>query len=300
MLPAIAIFGPTASGKSAVALELATRLNGEILSCDAMQAYRGLPVLTNQPSAAELAAVPHHLVGIWPLGHEGSVAEFGALAHAAADDVIARGRRPVFAGGSGLYLRAAVGELHARPQPDPRQRAEIGALYDRDPAAAHAKLQLVDPAVGAAVHPNDRRRVVRGLELHAAGTSLAPDADTLWAPDTRVPTVAIGLDLPRETGDERIAARTRVMFEAGVEEEVRAALASHELSLTAARIHGLQDVTAALAGEIDRAEAIRRLTLRTRQYAKRQRTWMRRVAGITVLDADRPAAAVAADIQELL
>ena len=117
MLPAVAIFGPTASGKSAVALELAGRLDGEIVSCDAMQAYRGLPILTNQPSPDELAAIPHHLVGTWPLEHAGSVAEFGRLAHAAVDDVIARGRRPVLAGGSGLYLRAAVAEL--RPQPPP-------------------------------------------------------------------------------------------------------------------------------------------------------------------------------------
>src|SRR5215831_19502740 len=123
MLPAVAIFGPTAAGKSAVAVALAERTGGEIVSCDAMQAYAGLPILTNQPTAADLDRVPHHLVGIWPVEHRGSVAEFGRLAHAAVDDILARGRRPVLVGGSGLYLRAAVGQLAARPQPDPAVRA---------------------------------------------------------------------------------------------------------------------------------------------------------------------------------
>src|SRR4051812_26467001 len=127
MLPAVAIFGPTASGKSAVALELAGRLDGEIVSCDAMQAYRGLPILTNQPSPGELEAVPHHLVGIWPLDHAGSVAEFGPLAHAAVDDIVSRGRRPILVGGSGLYLRAAVGELEPRPEPQAGERERFAA-----------------------------------------------------------------------------------------------------------------------------------------------------------------------------
>ncbi len=221
MLPAVAIFGPTASGKSALALELATRLDGEIVSCDAMQAYRGLPILTNQPSPDELAAVPHHLVGVWPLEHAGSVAEFGRLAHAAVDDVIARGRRPVMAGGSGLYLRAAIADLQPQPQPAEGERERFAAFYDADPQAAYHRLREVDPAAARAIHPNDRRRVVRGLELHAAGTSLAPESDSLWDAHTRVPTVIVGLDLPPSLGDQRIAARTEAMFQRGVEEEVR-------------------------------------------------------------------------------
>ena len=249
MLPAVAIFGPTASGKSAVALELAGRLDGEIVSCDAMQAYRGLPILTNQPSSHELAAIPHHLVATWPLEHAGSVAEFGRLAHGAVDDVIARGRRPVMAGGSGLYLRAAVAELQPRPQPAEGQRDRLAAFYDADPQVAYRRLCEVDPAAARAIHPNDRRRVVRGLELHAAGTSLAPESDSLWDAHTRVPTVIVGLDLPPSLGDRRIAVRTEGMFRRGVEEEVRTARADHVFSHTAARIHGLQDVTALLQPE---------------------------------------------------
>ena len=177
-----AIFGPTGSGKSAVALALAELVDGEIVSCDAMQAYAGLPILTNQPSAAELARVPHHLVGIWEPEHEGSVAEFGRLAHAAIDDILARGKVAIAAGGSGLYMRAALAELPLPPQPAPGVRERMGEVYEQHgPAAAHALLAERDAVAAAAVHPNDRRRVVRALELAEAGASLAPAADRLWS-----------------------------------------------------------------------------------------------------------------------
>ena len=300
MSSAVAIFGPTAAGKSAVALELARRLDAEIVSCDAMQVYRGLPILTNQPTPDELAAVPHHLVGVWPLEHAGSVAEFGRLAHSAVDEVTARKRRVILVGGSGLYLRAAVAELKPRPQPDAGERERFTALYDRDPQAAYQQLKQLDPVAAGAVHANDRRRVVRGLELHAAGTSLAPSDDSLWKSPPRVPTVIVGLELDRQLGDRRIESRTRAMFDAGVVEEVQAARAAHAFSHTAARIHGLQDVTAVLDGDIDREEAIRRLVLRTRQYAKRQRTWMRRIAGVRIVDAAADPGSVCDRLERLL
>lgn len=300
MHPVVAIFGPTASGKSALALELAHRLDAEIVSCDAMQVYRGLPILTNQPTPDELAAVPHHLVGIWPLEHAGSVAEFGRLAHAAVDDVIRRGRRVVLVGGSGLYLRAAVADLKAQPQPAAGDRERFSALYDRDPQAAYTRLQEVDPVAAGAVHANDRRRVVRGLELHAAGASLAPTRDSLWDSPPRVATVIVGLELDRDVGDRRIERRTHAMFDAGVVDEVGAARAGHTFSHTAAHIHGLQDVTAVLDGDIDRDQATRRLVLRTRQYAKRQRTWMRRIANVQLLDAAPGPELVADRVERLL
>jgi tRNA dimethylallyltransferase len=293
----VAVFGPTASGKSAVALDLAERLGGEIVSCDAMQAYHGLPVLTNQPTAAELARVPHHLVGVWPLAHAGSAAEFGELARAAIDDVLERGRVPIIAGGTGLYLRAALADMDIPPEPAADARERFAALYDRrGGAATHALLAERDPRAAAAVHPNDRRRVVRALELHAAGASLAPAADRLWAGAPRRPTAAFGLELPAAVVAARIAARTRTMFERGVEEEVRRARAAHAFSHTSARIHGLQDISALLDGAIGREEAIRRLEARTRRYAKRQRTWMRKLPGLITVDGDRPAASVADEI----
>lgn len=275
----IAVFGPTASGKSAAALDLARLLGGEIVSCDAMQLYAGLPVLTNQPSQSELAAVPHHLVGIWPLDHEGSVAEYGRLARAAIADIRARGRDAIVAGGSGLYLRSALAPLDLPPQPSPGVRERFQRLYDGEGAgAAHALLTRRDPAAATAVHPNDRRRVVRALELAEMGSSLAPPDDALWT-EPAADTVILGLDVAPDELRRRIAARTLGMFERGVEDEVRRAL-DGRLSTTAERIHGLQDVRSLLSGEIDREEAIRRLDARTRQYAKRQRVWMRRLPGL--------------------
>jgi tRNA dimethylallyltransferase len=159
-------------------------------------------------------------------------------------------------------------------------REKYGELYDRRGAeAAHQLLTHRDPRAAAAVHPNDRRRVVRALELTESGTSLAPEVDTLWDRRDRRSTTVFGLQVEAAVVRDRIERRTREMFERGVEEEVRTATAGR-LSSTARRIHGLQDVTALLAGKIDREEAIRRLDARTRRYAKRQRVWMRRLPGL--------------------
>jgi tRNA dimethylallyltransferase len=279
--PVVAVFGPTASGKSAAALRLAEELGGEIVSCDAMQLYAGLPILTNQPPPEDLARIPHHLVSVWPLSHEGSVAEYGELARAAIDDVVGRGRTAVVCGGSGLYMRAALAPFDLPPQPAGGMRERLERLYDeRGATAAHGLLAQRDARAAATVHPNDRRRVVRALELAEQGHSLVPDESVLWTPAYRHPTHVLGIHLAPGVVRERIAGRTRWMFEHGVAAEVRAARAAGPFSATAARIHGLQDVTAYLDGEIDEHEAIRRLDLRTRQYAKRQRVWMRRLPGI--------------------
>jgi tRNA dimethylallyltransferase len=297
----VAIFGPTASGKSAVALEVAALVGGEIVSCDAMQLYRGLPILTNQPEAADTARVPHHLIGAWGLDHRGSVAEYAGLAHAAIDAVRDRGRVAVVCGGSGLYLRAALAEMPLPPQVPPSDRERFERLYEREGAgAAHAVLTAADPRAAAAVHPHDRRRVVRALELHAAGASLAPEHDRLWAADARRPTVIVGLDVAPELVSARIARRTEAMFAAGVVAEVRSARAAHTFSATAERIHGLQDVTALLDGRIGQPEAQRRLNVRTRRYAKRQRTWMRRLPEVATVAGDRDPRAVAAEIAAAL
>jgi tRNA dimethylallyltransferase len=275
----IAVFGPTASGKTAAALALAERIGGEIVNCDAMQLYAGLPVLTNQPSPDELARVPHYLIGAWPLSHEGSVAEYGRLARAAIADVRERGRDAIVCGGSGLYLRAALAPIELPPPPPDGLRERYEHLYDGSgAAAAHDLLAARDPAAAAAVHPNDRRRVVRALELSEQGHTLAPARSTLWQ-EPPAGTLILGLDVPPDVVRERIVRRTHAMFEAGVEAEVAAALRD-PISSTADRIHGLSDVRALLAGEIDREEAIRRLVVRTRQYAKRQRVWMRRLPGL--------------------
>jgi tRNA dimethylallyltransferase len=289
----IALFGPTASGKTAAAIELAARLGGEIVNCDAMQLYAGLPVLTNQPDAVQLATAPHHLIGIWPLPHAGSVAEYGVRARATIESILDRGNDAIICGGSGLYLRAALAPLELPPQPAAGDRDRFEQLYDEVGAErAHDILAERDPAAAAAVHQNDRRRVVRALELAEEGRTLTPPEPSLWL-TPRPGTVILGLDVPAQVVRERIAARTRAMFEHGVEDEVRAALAG-PISHTAERIHGLNDVTALLSGEIDRVEAIRRLDVRTRQYAKRQRVWMSRIPGLQpVAGTDAMLAAVA-------
>jgi tRNA dimethylallyltransferase len=281
----VAVFGATASGKSAAALDLAERLGGEIVSADAMQLYAGLPLLSNQPSDEDRARVPHHLVGIWPLTAEGDVARYAAAAHAAIDDIVARGRVAVVAGGTGLYLRAALADLELPPQPPTGLRERIGGEYDADPDAAYARLEAADPAAAARVHRNDRRRVVRALELSELGQSLHPgDDDRLWATSYRHPTRIVGLRVDRAELHRRIQARTEAMFAAGVVEEVRAAVALGEPSATAARALGLAEIRDVIAGTTSADEACRRLVERTRQYARRQEIWMRRIPGIELLD----------------
>jgi tRNA dimethylallyltransferase len=288
----IGLFGPTASGKSDVAAAVTELIPAEVVSADAMQLYDGLPILTNR------SPHPERLVGIWPLSHVASVGQYAPLAHRTVDEILATGRTPLVVGGTGLYFRAALAELELPPAPAPGARERWERFYDEDgAAAAHARLAELDPAAAERVHPNDRRRVVRALELHAAGSSLAPEHDRLWGDDARHPTTVIGLAVPAAAVAERIDRRTRAMFDAGVVAEVRAARGAGRFSATAERIHGLQDVTDLLEGRIDRVEAERRLALRTRRYAKRQRTWMRRLPGLRLLDADRDAAAVAAEIE---
>jgi tRNA dimethylallyltransferase len=281
----IAIFGPTASGKTAVAELVADSLGGEVVSADSMQVYRDVPILTAQPER------PTRLVGIWPLSHEASVGEYADLAHAAIDELLDFGRTPVVAGGTGLYLRAALAELDLPPAPPPGERARWERLYDDHGAErAHTMLAQRDPRAAAVVHPNDRRRVVRALELAAAGASLHPPESRLWSDHTRRPTLVFGLELPKAELDRRVAERAQRMFDAGAVEEAERAVAG-PLSSTARRILGLRELT-----ELPRAKALDALILRTRRYAAYQRKWMRRIPGIMLIDAMRAPEAIAADI----
>ena len=283
--PVLAIFGPTASGKTAVAEALSDMIPAEVVSADAMQAYRGLPVLTNQ---SERRA---RLVGMWPLEHEASVAEYQRLAQGAIDEIVAGGRTAIVVGGTGLYLRAALAALELPPPPPPGARERWERLYDRVGAArAHAVLARRDPAAAAAVHPNDRRRIVRALEVSDSGASLRPEQDRLWSGETRHPTVVFGLDMPPDVLSRRIEERTRGMFARGVELEVERALAGR-VSSTARYVFGLREVA-----ELPREAAIDAIVLRTRRYAAYQRKWMRRIPGLVTVDADRAANEVAADI----
>lgn len=284
----VGVFGPTASGKTDVAEALADRLDGVLVSADAMQAYRGLPILTNQSGR------PTRLVGIWPLDHEASVAEYQELAHAAIDEIEGERRAAVVVGGTGLYFRAALAGLELPPPAPVATRARLERLYDRlGSEGAHAALAERDHAAAARVHANDRRRVVRALELVELGASLAPTSDRLWSGGYRRLTVVAGLDMPRDELAARIEARTRSMVERGVVEEASRALAG-SLSETARMVHGLRDFT-----ELPLEDAVETYNRRVRRYAAYQRKWMRRIPDVVIIDANRPTTEVADEIVAL-
>jgi tRNA dimethylallyltransferase len=284
----LAIFGPTASGKTAVAEAVADRIGGDVVSADSMQAYRGLPILTAQPERLT------RLVGIWELTHDGSVGEYAELAHAEIDALLSAGQTPIVAGGTGLYLRAALVELGLPPAAPRGLRAHWEALYDRlGRERAYGVLAERDPEAAARLHMNDRRRVVRALELTELGASLRPAADRLWSEETRHPTLVFGLDVARDVLAARIEQRAQSMFEAGVVAEVEAALAG-PISSTAERALGLREIA-----ELPADGALCALVARTRRYAAYQRKWMRRIPGLVSLPANRPPGEIADAILEV-
>lgn len=283
----IAVFGPTASGKSAVAHELATRIGTEVVSADALQVYAGLPILTNQSST------PTRLTAMRDLSEEMSVGEYAGLAHAAIDELVAAHGGAVVAGGTGLYLRAALADLAIPASVDPARRAVLELLYDDDPRAAHERLAVLDPAAADRVHVNDRRRVIRALELAEAGSSLVPKTDELWSDSMRHPTLVVGLELSTEELERRIRARTEDMVARGAVVEARSATTG-PISKTAAKALGLGELTTLPLGE-----ATDQLVARTRRYAAYQRKWMRRIRGIALIDANRPPEEVVDDILDV-
>ena len=277
----VAIFGPTASGKSTVARHVADALGTEVVSADALQVYRGLPILTNQP------VEPTHLVAIRELGETMSVGEYAGLAHEAIDRLVDMYGGAVVTGGTGLYLRAALADLEIPPAAGASTRARAERMYSDGPAEAHALLSELDPAAAAAVHVNDRRRVVRALELATTGETLTPSAERLWSDATRRPTIVVGLELPKDELDRRIAERTDEMIRRGVVREAAEAL-RQPVSHTARKALGLDELAT-----LPLAEARTRIVARTRRYAAYQRKWMRRIPGIVLVDGNRPVEQVA-------
>ena len=280
----LALFGPTASGKSAVARILRERLGAEVVSADSAALYDGLPVITAAPD------YPARLVGIVPLGADISVGEYQRLAHAAIDECDV----PLVVGGTGLYLRAALSALDLPPPAATERRAFWQDEYDRlGPESAHAVLAARDPAAAGRVHANDRKRVVRALELAEAGHSLAPPENRLWATDTRLPTTIVGLDVPLDELDRRIHDRTLAMAAAGAAVEARRAWAG-PLSETARKVLGLEQFAT-----LPEDEAIAAVTAATRRLARYQRKWLRRLAGAVRVDGNRAPSEVADEIVAL-
>jgi tRNA dimethylallyltransferase len=290
----IAIFGPTGIGKTAVAVALAGRLRaaGEdpvAISADALQVYAGLELVTGVADAAEQAALEHRLLSFLPVDATFSAGQYAALAHAEIDAALAAGRRPLVVGGTGLYLRAALTELQLRPPPPEgvRERWER-ELELRGAPALHAELARRAPWAVESIDPNDRQRIVRAHELLDAGELEPPEGPSqLWTEEVRHPTLLAGLTMERDALYARIDARVDAMIAAGAREQVQRAHAAGA-SETARKALGFEEL---LTGDV---EAMKR---RTRNYARRQLTWMRKLAGVRTIDTTgRTAEAVAEEI----
>jgi tRNA dimethylallyltransferase len=280
----IAVVGATATGKSGLAIELARALGGEVVNADSMQLYRGMDIGTAKEPPAGRRGVPHHLLDVWPVTRTANVADYQELARAAIDDITARGRVPILAGGSGLYIRAALEDLHF-PGTDDGARARLEAELERvGPAALHTRLATLDPAAAAAILPGNGRRIVRALEV--IEISGRPFTATMPAYDQGRPAVQIGLTLPRSELDLRIAARVDRMWERGFEKEVRLLVsAGLREGKTASRALGYQQVLRYLDGDGTLDEAREETVKATRRFARRQESWFRRDPRITWLDA---------------
>jgi tRNA dimethylallyltransferase len=293
----LALFGPTGVGKTELAIAVADRLRarGErpvAISADALQVYQGLEILTGAADARDRARLEHRMVSIIPVTETFSVAQYAARAHREIDDVADHGGTPIVVGGTGLYLRAALAELDLRPPPPPGVREALMAdVAARGPEALHADLAAHAPAVAATIDPRDRHRVVRALELHAQGAldaaPPAPEDNRLWTADTRRPSRLIALTMDRDALRARIDARVDAMVAAGAHAEVLAADAAGA-SATARKALGFREL---LDGDVEA------MKLRTRQYARRQLTWLRKLPGVEHVDlTDRAPADVAREL----
>jgi tRNA dimethylallyltransferase len=295
----VALFGPTGVGKTAVAVALADRLRERhedpvAISADALQVYRGLEILSGAATAEERNRLEHRLLSFVDPREEFSAGRFGERAHAEIDSALEAGRRPIVVGGTGLYLQAALTDLELRPPPDPALRERIEAdLAARGPEALHSELERRAPEVAAGIDPRDRTRVGRALELLEMGEEPAPSGrdSRLWTARMRHPTLLFGLTMERSALYERTDARVDAMVAAGAGDEVRRADAAGA-SRTARAALGFEEL---LRGDVD---AMKR---RTRNYARRQLTWLRRLQDVHEIDVtDRDAARAAEAVLAVL
>jgi tRNA dimethylallyltransferase len=284
----VAIVGPTATGKSALGIELAERLGGEVVNADAMQLYRGMDIGTAKVTPAERRGVPHHLLDVLDVRETASVAAYQRQTRAVFGELLDAGRVPVLVGGSGLYVQAVLDELDF-PGTDPGLRVRLeGELAAVGAPALHARLAGLDPDAARSILPSNGRRIVRALEvIELTGR---PFSATLPRPGpARYGTVLIGLDVDTAELDTRVDARVARMFAAGLAAEVRE-LENQGLreGRTASRALGYQQVLAAFDGDYDLDAAAAETARATRRFVRRQRSWFRRDARITWLDATRP------------
>ena len=279
----ITVVGSTAAGKSDLAVDLALALNGEVINADSMQLYQGMDIGTAKLTEQERRGVPHHLLDVWDVTKAASVAEYQDLADAAVADVERRGRVPIVVGGSGLYVRAALGDLEF-PGTDEAIRARLEAeLTERGPDPLYQRLRAADPAAAAAILPSNGRRIVRALEV--IELSGRPFSATMPGYDAGRPAVQLGVEVPRSELDRRIEDRVERMWAAGFEAEVRQ-LAARGLreGKTAGRALGYQQLLRWLDGELTSEQAREETVRATRRFARRQESWFRRDPRIRWLD----------------
>jgi len=294
----LAIVGPTGTGKTELAAEVARRSGAEIISADSVQVYRGLDIGTAKPSIELRREIPHHLIDVVEPDDPMSAGRFAVLAREAADAIQARARRVILCGGTGLYARAFAGGLIDGAESDPKLRAELEA---RDPADLLGELRRADPEAAARIPEADRMRIVRALEvLRLGGETISRRHACHGFGDRPFELRWLGIDLERDRLAQRIGDRVERMLEAGWVEEVRAL---HERGygpeLRSLQAIGYREVGWLLAGRIDLAQAREAITLATRRYAKRQRTWFRAEPGLEWLDAGQPECAVEAALRAL-
>jgi tRNA dimethylallyltransferase len=282
----IAIFGPTAVGKTEIAVEVAEILRGRgeapvAVSADAIQVYEGLDTLAAKPTAAEEERLEHRLVSFVPVDREFSAGEFAAHAHREIDELLDAGRRPIVVGGTGLYLRAALTDLDLKPVAPKLLREEIEReLAEVGTARLHGRL---GPGSARTIHPNDGKRIVRALELERMGEEPYRDSEQLWSSNLRRPARLFAIVMDREAIAARVRDRAERIVEREVLLEVEAAIESGA-SRTARKAMGFREVAAHLAGDIDLPEARALLERRHLSYVKRQLTWMRKLADAEPVD----------------
>lgn len=288
-----ALVGPTASGKTALALAVAERAGAEVVSLDSMQVYRGMDIGTAKATQAERARVPHHMLDLVEPSERFDVQRFLAALAPILADVDRRGVRVLFVGGTAFYLKALTHGLFDGPPADLALRASLEAeLAERGAEAMHADLQAVDSASAARLHPNDTRRVLRALEVHRQTGRPLSEAQQQWGWDggdsAGCERRLVGVGRTVEELDARIRSRASVMLDAGWAEETAAIRDGCGFGETAIQALGYPQVLRLLAGELTRDECCAEIGLRTRQFARKQRTWYRKFDDIVWLDAESP------------
>ena len=285
----VALFGPTAVGKSRVAVEVARLCGGEIVSADSMQVYRGLPILTDQPDKAMLSDVPHHLIGAVGLDEDFSAARFASEAGALIEAISGRGRLPLLAGGTGLYIRSLLGGFSFAGPPDPEARykwQEFIRTEGQD--AAFSELEQLDPEAAAFIDRENPRRLLRALEAAEAaasgrGRSVSDQRQLLWSSESPYRVRSFGLTAPRADVYRLIEERVEAMLANGAVEEVRAARLK-EVSRTASQAIGFREISLYLDGLVSLEYVAATIKQKSRRYAKRQLTWMRKMPDIVRID----------------